>query len=1209
MTVSEFDYPRYVQELLGELKNELVDPCRVQLRAVRHEYQQAIAQAHASLEETKKHVEALTEKEMAAYHATCTSIDNTLEGARARVRRLQAVQDGRSQQFASEARQVKASLGELLNHAREHLKREGIAVPAGDLVGNVEAPPTTADPSAELDRIRQTVAQHAPSWVAAITKSRPLPFWPRDEAGRAAIALTTTTLFFLLGREWLVLLWWPVFVAASRIIRRWKLEGDYQQVAKVVAEATSRLEECMDRIAKEAEAASEEVEAKESPPAERDWREAVDAAQARHMRVLEEIRAAHLPAAKAAHADAVAVAEERLAAGMARIRERCHPVYARLVQKVDDCWRMCGFSAMPWESLEWSEWKPDPSPGFAARLGTITVDASDLSPVLQGAPCVFTLPALVSFMGDGCLILRAAGQWLEDANHALQSAALRALASIPPGKVRFTLIDPVGLGHNAADFLALGDADATLIGGKAWTEPHHIEQQLAGLSEHMATVIQKYLRREFDTIHAYNADANEVAEPFRFLLVFDFPAGFTDQACHRLGSIMRNGQRCGVYVLMVRDTSRPMPYGVELADLEAHATCLDLPESTTAAGRRIWGAPFALDELTPDDRQVASRVVEVSGQAALDAMNVEVPFTKMLALAGLEEASWWRASATQMLRAPLGPSGARRIQHLELGQGLTHHGLIIGRTGSGKTNLMHVIIATLALTYPPDELEMYLIDLKGGVGFKPYARHSLPHATVIAIESDREFAMSVLQGLERELKRRFELFRAAGVDNIQDYRTKAAPGEHCPRILLVVDEFQQLLIHEDAQSQLAKGLLDRVATQGRSFGLHLLLATQSLAGGASLAASTMGQLVVRIALPCGDADARIILGDDNNAARSLSRPGEGIYNAGAGEVAANIPFQAALYTEEDLTRHLEAISGLAATKGIGKVPVVFEGNEPASLAKCKGLHDVIAPGRWSAPTTAPVIWLGEPVAMGPPVAARMAPQAGRHVLVVERNEADGLGVLYAAWIALLCTHRPGTAEFHVLDFGTADAGWSGLPAVLQDSFLHRIQSTTRRTLPALLERLAGTAKAGPPEAGKPSGRTYLLVLGLQRARDLRSEDEYSFGGSGEAEVSLPDAFRTVLRDGPEAGIHVLAWCDTLPNARRVLGGGIREFGIRIAGPMAADESDALLDTTDAARLDKPHRMLVWDEDRPGAVVKILPYAVPDFEWLRNLGAAQAKWTD
>ena len=98
-------------------------------------------------------------------------------------------------------------------------------------------------------------------------------------------------------------------------------------------------------------------------------------------------------------------------------------------------------------------------------------------------------------------------------------------------------------------------------------------------------------------------------------------------------------------------------------------------------------------------------------------------------------------------------AGAVRLQHLRLGRGLAQHALIAGKTGSGKSNLLHVIITNLALWYSPDEVEFYLVDFKKGVEFKVYVTQPLPHARAVAIESDREFGVSVLQRIDAESSR------------------------------------------------------------------------------------------------------------------------------------------------------------------------------------------------------------------------------------------------------------------------------------------------------------------------------------------------------------------------------------------------------------------------------------------------------------------------
>ena len=616
---------------------------------------------------------------------------------------------------------------------------------------------------------------------------------------------------------------------------------------------------------------------------------------------------------------------------------------------------------------------------------------------------------------------------------------------------------------------------------------------------------------------------------------------------------------------------------------------------------------FTLELDTVPSQDDSHRIIAKSGELAVQAMKVEVPFEKLLARASLGPGSWWKASTAKNLEVPLGPAGARKVQYLKFGEGLAHHALVVGRTGSGKTNLMHVIITNLALGYSPQEIQLYLIDFKGGVGFKPYAEHRLPHAAVIAIESEREFGMSVLQGLDAELKRRFEVFRAAGVDNLADYRAKVNGAAPMPRILLLVDEFQEFFAQDDAISQQTKMIFDRMVRQGRSFGMHILLGTQSLSGTAQLASSTMGQMAVRIALPCSEADSRLILADDNAAARSLSRPGEAIYNSAAGLVEGNNPFQVALFTDGDLEKHLKAISSLAQEQKISSNPVIFEGNEPAHLQECKPLLSLLEAEKWTTAPRGALAWLGEPVAMLPSVNAAFRRQTGRHLLIINREEVEGVGLLNSAWVSLLCQHRPTTARFFMLDLATADTPWAGYSAEIQAVFDHQIEILNRRTLPGVLKSLVATVKQRleSQAAGEPP--IYLLVQGLHRARDLRvSEESYYSSGSG-AEPAPPELFATLLKDGPEAGIHVIAWCDTVTNARRAVDRALGEFGMRLAGPMSADDSNTFLDSSDAARLDKPHRVLFCDEEKPGVIQKFRPYALPPLEWLKSIAGKQKAW--
>ena len=331
--------------------------------------------------------------------------------------------------------------------------------------------------------------------------------------------------------------------------------------------------------------------------------------------------------------------------------------------------------------------------------------------------------------------------------------------------------------------------------------------------------------------------------------------------------------------------------------------------------------PLVLDQ--PPPPEFATRQIQKVGALARDAKRVEVAFEFITP----PPDSWWSRDTRGEIDVPLGKAGATKRQHFTLGHGTSQHVLIAGRTGSGKSTLMHALITNLALNYSPDEIDLYLIDFKKGVEFKVYATYELPHASVVAIESEREFGISVLERLDAELRLRADRFRDAGVQDLSSYRN--LPGAPpLPRILLVVDEFQEFFVEEDKLAQEAALWLDRLVRQGRAFGVHVLLGSQSLGGAFTLARSTLGQMAVRIALQCSENDAHLILSENNTAPRMLSRPGEAIYNDANGAPEGNHFFQVVWLSEESRESYLKKLHELAQVRKpkLARTPIVFEGD-------------------------------------------------------------------------------------------------------------------------------------------------------------------------------------------------------------------------------------------------------------------------------------------
>lgn len=923
-------------------------------------------------------------------------------------------------------------------------------------------------------------------------------------------------------------------------------------------------------------------------------------------------------------------------AGRRELEQRWRTGLAQIQEPIDGRQRGLGQAPLDWESPEWQGWKPPRQFTSVVRFGEMKVDLKQITERVPGSlalPEEFAVPALLAFPKQASLLVASDHTGRAEAIRVLRMVMMRLLVSLPAGRVRFTIIDPVGLGQNFAGFMHLADYDESLVGNRIWTESDHIERRLADLTEHMETVIQKYLRNEFPTIDAYNAQAGELAEPYRFLVIADFPLGFSEDALRRLASIIGTGARCGVYTLIARDTRQPLPPGVTPEELAASSVSL-----VHQKDRFVWEDEvfkrFPLMVDPPPSEEFLTRTLHVIGREARESKRVEVPFES---IAPTDDRMWSRSTDNDV-EVPIGRMGASRLQMLRLGRGVAQHGLIAGKTGSGKSTLLHVLITNLALWYSPEEVEFYLVDFKKGVEFKAYATHRLPHARAVAVESDREFGLSVLQRVDAELGRRGEMFRKLGVQDLASYRQ--ASGRKLPRTLLIIDEFQEFFSEDDRIAQDASLLLDRLVRQGRAFGIHLLLGSQTIGGTSGLARSTIGQMAVRVALQTSEADSQVILGDGNSAARLLSRPGEAIYNDMSGLVEANSPFQVSWLPDEGRDKFLERVREKAEREGLLSpkrergisIPemVVFEGNVPADIRKNsllaalldKGGRASCPPGtgethapheagkmpapheadKMSAPRVeAPRVWLGEPVAIKEPTAVTLRRQSGANVLIIGQQEESGLALLASSLISLAAQHAPDAAKFYVLDGSPSDSPLATVFPRLKDVVPHEVRLVEYRAVPEAINEVAEELAQRQSSEDLNLPAVYVLIYGLQRYRVLRrQEDSFSFSPREEDAKPAPDRqFADLLREGPPVGMHVVAWCDTPAAVERTLDrASLREFDNRILFQMSASDSSNLIDSPLANKLGQ-NRALAYSEEH-GTLEKFRPYALPDAEWLQSV---------
>lgn len=473
---------------------------------------------------------------------------------------------------------------------------------------------------------------------------------------------------------------------------------------------------------------------------------------------------------------------------------------------------------------------------------------------------------------------------------------LRMLSALPPGQVELTLIDPLQLGQSVEPFLPLLKVKQLVAQGHVLTRSDEIEAALGKLTDEVEEIIQHRFNDKTSNWSEYNAINADTPLTYKVVLLFDFPEQISDKSLWFLGRLCENGPHCGVLPIIAIDGQRmeDRRYEKFAGTLKTSAMQLDTLLQRSEAGDLLC---------TYHPEQWPRKDVLDSFMATLaEHCAAKTRFKKTMSDLWMNFAKG--ETTLGGFDIPVGWTSAGEITTLRLGAtDSEHHVLLAGKTGSGKSNLLHVLIHTLCEKYSPEELDLYLLDYKESTEFNVYATPPVPHARLVATESDPEYGVTVLRHLVGELEVRARRFKSENVNDFAEYRRSS--GVRLPRVLLVIDEFQVLFSEGRQVAEAAEQLLSKLLKQGRSFGIHILLATQTLKGiNAQSIGSIITQLGCRIALACGQEDSAMILGGGNLAAAELSSPPEGIINNANGAKSGNMKFMIPFAGESEHRREL-----------------------------------------------------------------------------------------------------------------------------------------------------------------------------------------------------------------------------------------------------------------------------------------------------------------
>jgi hypothetical protein len=335
-----------------------------------------------------------------------------------------------------------------------------------------------------------------------------------------------------------------------------------------------------------------------------------------------------------------------------------------------------------------------------------------------------------------------------------------------------------------------------------------------------------------------------------------------------------------------------------------------------------------------------------------------------------DEDQWFSKKSMESIDVPVGINKANGgVQSLSFftKQPLPH-ALLSGGTGSGKTNFLKTYITSLCINYSPEEVELYLIDLKNGAGFSIFQQQQLPHVKLYAFGAENELILNILNQVVNEMTARY-------VDNLPKedmVQVKTAkPDIDLKRIVIVIDEFATIFQNDAPFQNEICAKLEILATKGRAMGINLFISTQNFNNVGRQFEKSKSEMPIRIALRSDLSAYLSILATNNHGHKNILTVGDGLINTNFGSGLtddANEYFKGFLLeSEEHLSELLVKIKTKTEQKGIAKNKGLYYNNlNDADITKnLLFAEDRLAASQindlnsYSYPK-AINIWLGEP---------------------------------------------------------------------------------------------------------------------------------------------------------------------------------------------------------------------------------------------------------
>ncbi|CAM3075536.1 FtsK/SpoIIIE domain-containing protein [Saccharomonospora xinjiangensis] len=737
------------------------------------------------------------------------------------------------------------------------------------------------------------------------------------------------------------------------------------------------------------------------------------------------------------------------------------------------------------------------------RIGEATVDGLSVGGT-RGTTHSFDVA--VPLLDESHLSITSAPKTRHTVDALVENLLMRVLSTFTPGAVKVHLWDVGQLTAVLPNFYALSRTSAVTV-----HDPTRLVDLLDELAGHIRRIHTHTMQAGYPTLRTMRKATGKRVEPWRIAVLYGNGENLAPELLRDLKRVASGALAAGISLVLV-DVPTVLGGSVETISLLDDRRAIT---SMTGSGVEVW-----LDPPLPPG-QVAGAAARIA-EAVITKQGGPRSFSDLL------PTEFGKECSARELRAPVGFYEGEPVE-VVIGDA-TPHALIGGPSGSGKTNFLYALLGSLAARYSPDELALYLLDFKEGVSFAGLAPGKkdeswLPHARLVGVNvnTDREFGLALLRFLSDELRRRSAAAKEYEVTNIAELRA-ADPDGHWPRIVAVIDEFQYLFAGRDSVTAMATALLEDLARRGRSQGIHLVLASQDIAGIDAFwgKPAVFEQCTLRIAMP----KARRVLAESNQAAVSAPR-WHAVVNHESGVSHGNqlvhVPDSSAKDTFPVLQRQLWQ---RYATHG---GPRLFDGAVAPRLDESPAFT-TLEPAK-----DRPRTLVGQSIeVMDNAHAVELASAPGRNLAVLGSSTAEALSVLEAATRSLARQYPPGAVEFVL---GCAIDTCADEVRALADD----LAALGHKPLVASASDIPTVVADQADRLSEPDGEPRFVVLyGVDAVLPALERKE-------PGKPSGLDHLRTLLKQGPVKGTHVLGWWRGVARLKDTLGfGGTEDIGAWVA---------------------------------------------------------------